>query len=89
MVSELAVVVSTDIGLPIVLFVRSRVSGERRLDAAMVLCELRIARNVLPEVLRSRYRRKKLGKAPVVVLLSWLSPTLRRLCQPSVIWLEL
>src|SRR5438445_5377051 len=59
MVSELAVVVSADIGLPIVLFVRSRVSGERRLDAAMVLCERRIARNVLHEVLRTRYRRTR------------------------------
>src|SRR5438876_384039 len=56
MASELTVVVSADIGLPIVLFLRSHVSGEGRLDRAMVLRERRIARNVLREVFCSRYR---------------------------------
>src|SRR5439155_7386114 len=55
-VSELAVVVCADIRPPFVLFVRSRISGERRLDCAMVLRERRIARNALRHVFRSRYR---------------------------------
>src|ERR1700704_194051 len=54
-VSELTVVVSADIRLPIVLFVGSHVSGERRLDRAMVLRKLRIARNVLRQIFRARY----------------------------------
>src|SRR6266478_6810403 len=32
---------------------------------------------------------KKLGKAPVVVLLSRLSPALTRRCQRSVIWFDI
>src|SRR5882672_5403599 len=56
MVSELTVVVFAEIRLPIVLFVRSHVSGERRPDRAMVLRERGIARNVLRQIFGARCR---------------------------------